>query len=112
MTMYAALRCMTLKRAFDDCDEHIPAKRIFSEQEIDTLSIEMDRLHCQSPKSKGGNNPFRKESLPWATWILARLGGWKGYVASDRPGYITIKNGLDVFQEHFEIISFMLKNKT
>ena len=43
---------------------------------------------------------------------LARLGGWKGYVASDRPGYITIKNGLDVFQEHFEIISFMLKNKT
>ena len=112
MTMYAALRCMTLKRAFDDCDEHIPAKRIFSEQEIDTLSIEMDRLHCQSPKSKGGNNPFRKESLPWATWILARLGGWKGYIASDRPGYITMKNGLDVFQEHFEIISFMLKNKT
>ena len=48
-----------------------------------------------------------KNSLPWAAWIIARLGGWKGYVkAQGRPGYITMKRGLEVFNEHLEIITF------
>ena len=67
----------------------------------------MERLHQRSPKAMDGNNPFRENSLPWAAWIIARLGGWSGYVkAHGRPGYITMKQGLDRFNQHLEIITF------
>lgn len=43
-------------------------------------------------------NPFPLHSLAWATWIIARLGGWKGYQPQTLPGPITIKRGLQAFQ--------------
>ena len=73
--MYAALRCVTLKRAYGEQDEAVPASRMFDDQEQELLSLEMERLHLRSPNAKDGNNPFRENSLPWATWIIARLGG-------------------------------------
>lgn len=58
----------------------------------------MGYLHKQSPKAKDGRNPYAKESMPWAAWILARLGGWSGYEkAHGRPGYKTLSKGLDKF---------------
>ena len=107
LTLYAALRCVTLKRAYDEQDESVPANRMFDEQEMELLDLEMERLHCKSPKALDGRNPFREDSLPWAAWIIARLGGWSGYVkAHGRPGYITMKKGLDRFNQHLEIIAF------
>ena len=107
LTMHAALRCVTLKRAYDEQDESVPANRMFDEQEMELLDLEMERLHCKSPKALDGQKPFCKNSLPWAAWIIARLGGWSGYVkAHGRPGYITMKKGLDRFNQHLEIIAF------
>ena len=107
LTMYAALRCVTLKRAYDEQDEAVPASRMFDGDEQELLSLEMERLHQKSPKAMDGNNPFRENSLPWAAWIIARLGGWSGHVkAHGRPGYITMKRGLDRFNQHLEIITF------
>lgn len=107
LTMYAALRCMTLKRAYDEHDEGVPADRMFDQEERELLNTEMERLHAKSPKAIDGRNPFAKHSLPWAAWIIARLGGWSGYTkAHGKPGYITMKRGLDVFNRHREIITF------
>ena len=107
LTLWAALRCVTLKRAYDEQDEAVPASRMFDEQEENLLDLEMERLHQKSPKALDGRNPFREHSLPWAAWIIARLGGWSGYLsAHGRPGYITMKRGLDRFNQHLEIIAF------
>jgi hypothetical protein len=107
LTMYAALRCVTLKRAYDEQDETVPASRMFDDDEQELLSLEMERLHHRSPKALDGVNPFRENSLPWAAWIIARLGGWSGYVkAHGKPGYISMKRGLDRFNQHLEIITF------
>jgi hypothetical protein len=38
------------------------------------------------------NNPHPPDSLAWACWICARLGGWNCYYG--KPGPITIHNGL------------------
>ena len=107
LTMHAALRCVTLKRAYDEQDESVPANRMFNEQEMELFEVEMEYIHRKSPKALDGRNPFRKNSLPWAAWIIARLGGWSGYVkAHGKPGYITMKNGLDRFNQHLEVITF------
>ena len=107
LTLWAALRCVMLKRACDEQDEAVPASSMFDEQEEDLLDLEMERLHQKSPKALDGRNPFREYSLPWAAWIIARLGGWSGYVsAHGKPGYITMKIGLDRFRQHLDIIAF------
>ena len=106
LTLWAALRCVSLKRAYDEQDESVPASVMFDEDEQELLCVEMERLHRKSPKALDGRNPFRENSLPWAAWIIARIGGWSGYVkAHGRPGYITMKQGLDRFNQHLEIIT-------
>ena len=42
--------------------------------------------------------PHPVRSLAWAAWIIARLGGWKGYPSERPPGPITFKHGLDYFR--------------
>jgi hypothetical protein len=43
-------------------------------------------------KTDRQRNPHSPDSLAWATWICARLGGWTGYYG--KPGPIVIHNGL------------------
>lgn len=42
------------------------------------------------------SNPHPPQSLAWAAWIVARLGGWDGYPRT-KPGPITIHRGLQYF---------------
>jgi hypothetical protein len=53
-------------------------------------------------------NDCRSEKwLPWAAGIIARRGGWSSYVSvHGKPGYITMKQGMDRFQQHLEIMAF------
>jgi hypothetical protein len=43
-------------------------------------------------KTERQKNPHPPDSLAWASWICARLGGWNCYYG--KPGPITIHNGL------------------
>ena len=56
----------------------------------------MERV-CQSLEGKTAKqkNPHPKGSLAYATWVLARLGGWTGYYG--RPGPIVVLRGLTQF---------------
>ena len=59
----------------------------------------LERLHAGfEGKSEKQTNPHPKPSLAWASWIIARLGGWDGYASSKPPGPITFKHGLDYFR--------------
>jgi len=58
-----------------------------------------ERLEGKTEKQK---NPFPSNKLNWAAWIIARLGGWKGYKSQKPPGPITMKTGLDKFQNIFQ----------
>lgn len=42
-------------------------------------------------------NPHPPGSLAWATWVVAKLGGWDGYPRSKPPGPITLRHGLQRF---------------
>lgn len=67
---------------------------MFDQQEI--ACLEGINRHVQG-STKKLSNPFSKTKLPWAFWILARLGGWKGYGSQRKPGAATLINGLTKF---------------
>src|SRR3984957_5119501 len=71
-----------------------PATLAFSQSEIAVL----DKLNADvEGATKLQKNPHRYASLTWASWIIAKLGGWDGYPSSKPPGPITFKHGLEEF---------------
>ena len=47
-------------------------------------------------KTAKQQNPHPKGSLAYATWVVARLGGWTGYYG--KPGPQVMRRGLEDFQ--------------
>lgn len=90
----AAAIIMQLVQARDDQD-HQPANLAFTPHEIDTLAALESRF---KGKTRLQSNPHPKNSLAWAAWIIAKLGGWNGYASSKPPGPITFYNGLAYFR--------------
>lgn len=88
------LKVMQMLIAYNGTSEEEDAGLVFNESEIECLT--KLNIRCQGKTSKL-KNPYRTNSLKWATWIIARLGGWSGYQSQRPPGPITLKNGLDKF---------------
>lgn len=100
----AALRIMAVKLGYDSKNENIKADMYFSESEQRCMTLLHKKVEGKTLKLK---NPYRTYSLPWAAWLIARLGGWAGYELSAKPGYITFKRGLDVFQCKCDMFQMM-----
>ena len=92
--LQAALQIMIIKIAYDQKREDCPAQMAFTEKQIQFLKILQPTLEGKTEKQK---NPFVDSSLAWVAWIIAKLGKWGGYTSQGPPGYITMKNGLDIF---------------
>jgi hypothetical protein len=92
---HAAALIMQLVQARDGRRAQ-PASIAFTADEVATLhAIEADQYAPRTAKQK---NPHPEESLAWAAWIIARLGGWDGYSSSKPPGPITFRHGLEYFR--------------
>lgn len=76
-----------------------PIETIFDQEEQEVLEKLNERLEGKTEKQQ---NLFPRDQLSWAAWIIARLGGWKGYQSQRPPGPITMKTGLDKFASIFE----------
>lgn len=92
------LRVMQMLIAYNSTTEEEDIGLVFSEQEVDCLIKLNKRYEGKTEKLK---NPYKQTSMQWATWIIARLGGWSGYKSQRPPGPITLKNGLDKFNHVF-----------
>jgi hypothetical protein len=85
----------------------LPANVAFSrEQQQCLLTIASLLRGAQIAPSVEGKtqlqqNPYPSHSLPWATWIIARLGGWSGYKSQKPPGITTLIRGLYQFESTF-----------
>lgn len=108
MVMEASLLIKQLKAVRDE-ESKIRVDAVFSFEEIECLAaLDLDLKGTTIKQS----NPFSNESLSWASWIIARIGGWKGYTSQRPPGSITYKRGLERFYdvyEGFQIAKLMYK---
>ncbi|MEH2239589.1 hypothetical protein [Nostoc sp.] len=71
-----------------------------------TFCVEQQQCLSQIKSSVEGDtkklhNPYPRGCLPWATWIIARLGGWSGYTSGRPPGIPTLVHGLRQFESIF-----------
>ena len=98
LTISAVLKCLILKRSYDTRREEVSARILFTNVQLVVLHALMGMIHAKNPRSKDGRNPFKEDSLLWAAWIIARLQGWCDMGKDTRPGYITLKEGLRVFE--------------
>lgn len=80
-----------------------------SETVNSTVAFEKEELICieEIDKKMKGNtsklsNPNPVSELKGVVWVIARLGGWKGYASQRPPGATTLINGLQKFFNYFE----------
>jgi hypothetical protein len=75
--------------------EPLPAQFVFTPEEIDALAAINKKLKGRTELQK---NQHRPNTLAWAAWIIAKLGGWTGYASHRPPGPITFHMGMARFQ--------------
>ncbi len=95
ITALTACRVMRLVRARDG---QVPqaARDLFEPGQIELLAALQLRYEGRTARQK---NPHSPETLAWAAWVIARLGGWKGYSKSESPpGALTMRRGLAEFE--------------
>jgi len=96
--MEASIKVMQLKAAREG-ESLVKTDEVFNKEEILFLEVLNNKLQGSTEKLK---NPHVKEKLAWASWVIARLGGWKGYKSQRPPGTITFKRGLDSYYQQHE----------
>lgn len=104
LAMNTAIKIMQLVYARDLADSQ-PIGDVFTENEQKVLRKVKEKLEGKTEKQK---NPYSPENLSWASWIIGRLGGWKGYSSQKPPGPITMLRGLlkfGAYMEAYELLS-------
>ena len=94
MATHAATRILQLVQARDGA-QGLAAGEVFEAEELETLAAVLPECEGRSALQR---NPHAPETLAWCAWIVARLGGWKGYRRSEGPpGPLTMRRGYERF---------------
>ena len=94
IALVAAAITMQLVLARSTAGQDPPASRVFDPEQIEVLHALQKKLQGRTTKQQ---NSHPSDSLAWAGWTIARLGGWTGYDSDKSRGPITIRDGLDRF---------------
>lgn len=98
LALLAALRIIQMMLAYEDDNEQ-PIEEAFTKDEQLCLKQANKKLEGGTMKL---NNPHKPQTLKWATWIIARLGGWKGYASQRKPGPVVLHRGFIKFYQLYE----------
>jgi len=99
---HAAAIIMQLVQARDGHDDQ-PASLAFSAHEIKLIALLNQQKQGRTARQK---NPYPPNSLAWAAWLIAKLGGWTEYETKP-PGPITFRNGLAIFRAAANILKLV-----
>lgn len=96
LALSVAVRTLQMVEGRDNQD--IPASVAFCDQQQQCLAQLAPTLEGRTQKQQ---NPYPPTTLPWATWLIARLGGWSAYRSQRPPGMPTFVLGLQQFEAIF-----------
>ena len=92
--LQVALKINQLSQGRDD-QYQLSAQITFTQKQIAVLKVLVEQYEGKTEKQK---NRFKAGTLAWAAWIIARMGGWKGYASEAKPGNKTMRIGLTKFE--------------
>ena len=95
MAITTSAKAMQLTLARDG-NIFTPIETMF-DQEQQSILLALNEEY--TGKTQKQTNPHDSKSLAWAAWVIARMGGWKGYASQRPPGPITMKRGLENFDK-------------
>ena len=99
LTLDAIIKIFQMRICLEiDEGEPLPASICFTEEQIECIEMQCNIMEGKTQKQK---NPYSKSTLQYATWLIARLGGWKGYASQRKPGITTLWIGLKIFYNIF-----------
>lgn len=98
MAFMAAIQILQLRQARSG-ETNQELSLVFSAEQIECMDDLMPRFEGKTEKLK---NPFAKNNLAWGAWLIARMGGWKGFASQRPPGVIILHDGWLRFQNLFE----------
>jgi Transposase DDE domain len=93
LVLMAAIQVIQLLQARDGQSQQMITD-CFSPEEVELIQQLNPKLEGNTQKQKNPHNP---QSMAFATWVMARLGGWKGLRTQRPPGIKTISRGLMEF---------------
>ncbi|NJN57312.1 MAG: IS4 family transposase [Leptolyngbyaceae cyanobacterium SL_5_9] len=93
----AAVQLLQLQQGRNDL--HQAASVVFSHSQQQGLSDLAPTLEGRTQKQR---NPYPPYILAWASWLIARLGGWSGLQSQRPPGIRTLFKGLQKFEGIFQ----------
>jgi Transposase DDE domain len=94
IALFAAVITMQLVLARSAGGPDQPVSRVFDTSQVDVLHALQKKLPGRTVKQQ---NPHPPDTLSWAGWTIARLGGWTGYDSDRSAGPITMRDGLERF---------------
>lgn len=107
MALKASSKALALVAA-RDANIDIDIEDQFSETEVQVLEAMAPQYEGSTTKS---SNPFKKRTLAWAAWVIARAGGWGGYQSQRPPGPIVMTKGLQKLENICTFLQFQKSNK-
>ncbi len=111
LALYATLRDMTLKIAYDEEWQEQGDTILFTREQTVIMGIMQGMVHAKELGAKS-RNPFRRGTMAWEAWTIARLGGWRGLEkAHGRPGYFTMGKGMEIFYRYEEPYEHIKKER-
>ena len=90
IALQVALKINQLSQGRDNEKEQSVAL-CFTAKQVIILKALLGRYQGKTEKQK---NNYKEGTLAWAAWIIARMGGWKGYSSESKPGNKTMRIGL------------------
>lgn len=97
LVLAAALKVMQLYLAYG-VEKSQPITNVFNDEEIKCL----EKIEQKLIKTEATTNPNSPKVLAWASWIIGRLGGWKGNPKQRPPGPIILLKGIEKFENIYE----------
>jgi len=95
LVMETAIKLLLMRFCYAEPEgEGLPAGACFTEMEQQCVEELMVQWEGKTARQK---NPFAPGSLRRCVWLLARMGGWKGYEHNRHPGITCLWHGVQFF---------------
>jgi hypothetical protein len=100
MLLDTIMKLLQMHIAYNQPEGEGPGVEVsFTEEEVECLQAISCKMEGKTIQLK---NPYSQQKLIWAVWVIARIGGWKGYKSQRKPGMTTLFNGLKKFYSLYD----------